>query len=132
MSVNMSVQGGDTVKINYVDDMMVGDALYLAQVEPSKKATFSVNGKDASVKTHLHDGDTVVVVRNGSVKFTVQGGETKEVSYTDGMTVKDVSVNAGTKIKRKAFISVNGEDATPDTPLNEDDSVVVSPKPRNG
>ena len=59
--IKVTTQGAETKELPYQQGMNVGVALKAAGVEPSKKATITVNGKDAKLKTVLNEGDIVVI-----------------------------------------------------------------------
>jgi len=61
MAVKVTTQGGETKEIPFTEKMRVADALKAAGIEPSKKATITVGGKDADLKTIVNDDDLVVI-----------------------------------------------------------------------
>lgn len=68
-----------------------------------------------------------------SLKVATQGGEVRELNYSDNLaTVADALVAAGLETNPKATLSVNNEDATPETPVKDNDLVVLTPKVSNG
>ena len=67
------------------------------------------------------------------VKITTVGGETVDRPYTTNQTVSQYLKAAGITPGDKATISVNEKDATLDTVVTQDGSViVVAPKVANG
>lgn len=66
------------------------------------------------------------------IKVATQGGEVKEIKYTEGMRVNDAIKAAGVKANKKATITVNGKDAKAQNPVKDGDTVVVTPKVSNG
>ena len=61
MPVKVTTQGGETQEVEYTEKMRVSGALKEAGIQKSRKATISVGGKDASLKTVVNDGDHIVV-----------------------------------------------------------------------
>ncbi len=59
--IKVTTQGGETKSINYRDGMKVGDALKEAGIETTKKATITIDGKDANPKTPVNDGSLIVI-----------------------------------------------------------------------
>ena len=66
------------------------------------------------------------------IRVATQGGETTQVDYVDGMTLKDVYKAADIKPTKKATVTVNGDEVAPDAPVNDEDVVVLTPKVSNG
>lgn len=66
------------------------------------------------------------------VKVVTQGGEGKEIEYTEGMTVFVALTEAGADLKKEATVTVNGRDVAMDFPLKAEDMLVVTPKIANG
>lgn len=69
-----------------------------------------------------------------SVKVATQGGEVRELEYyPDNLaTVSDALKAAGLEVSEKATLSVNNEEATTETPVKDNDLVVVTPNISNG
>ncbi len=59
--IKVTTQGGETKSVNYKNDMTVGDALKDAGIETTKKATITVDGKDAGLKNLVNDASLIVV-----------------------------------------------------------------------
>jgi hypothetical protein len=56
-----------------------------------------------------------------AVRYTSPGGETLDVEVDNGATIEEVFAAAGKLISGK--VSLNGEPASPDTPVQEGDIV---------
>tara|TARA_B100000315_G_C14453573_1_gene530302 strand:- start:653 stop:859 length:207 start_codon:yes stop_codon:yes gene_type:complete len=67
-----------------------------------------------------------------SIRVATQGGETTQVDYVKGMTLEDVYKAAEIRPTKTATVTVNGEDADSNTPVSDDDVVVLTPKVSNG
>ena len=59
--IKVTTQGGETKSVSYKSGMMVGDALKDAGIEATKKATITVDGKDAGLKTLVNDNSLIVI-----------------------------------------------------------------------
>lgn len=62
--IKVTTMGAATKEVPFEQGMTVGDALKAAGVEKTDKATVTVNGKDAKLKTVLSDSDIVVITPN--------------------------------------------------------------------
>ena len=65
------------------------------------------------------------------VRMTTLGGEVKELSFFGGK-ISDYASRAGVALDEKVTVSSNGKTATPDTPVQDQDLVIVAPKISNG
>ena len=59
--LKVATQGQETKEVPYTEGMRVSDALQAAGIEASKKATITVGGKDAKLKTSVKDQDLVII-----------------------------------------------------------------------
>lgn len=66
------------------------------------------------------------------LKITTQGGDTKEVDHSDGMSIKDALDKAGIELKPKATLTVNGKDAGVGDTVEDNAIVVITPNVSNG
>lgn len=68
MSVKVTTGMGETQEVSYVAGMNVEDVLRVAGVEPTKKATMTVDNEEVTEDTEVSDDDHLVVtpkVSNG-------------------------------------------------------------------
>lgn len=59
--LKVTTQGGEVKEVRFVAGMSVKTAMNVAEIKPGKKATITVNGKDARPKSRVKDGDIIVV-----------------------------------------------------------------------
>lgn len=67
-----------------------------------------------------------------AVKVAIQGSKTQEIEFRSGMDVADVLKKIKTKLPKTSTITVNGEETTKKSKVKDKDTVVVTPKVRNG
>ena len=68
-----------------------------------------------------------------SVKLTTLGGEAMDLSFFGGTgTIEDYASRAGVALDERVTVSRNGEPATPRTPVDDQDLLIVAPKIANG
>lgn len=66
-----------------------------------------------------------------SVRITTLGGDVRESAFVGG-TVQDYASRAGVALDERVTVSRNGESATPRTPVEDKDLLIVAPKISNG
>ena len=66
-----------------------------------------------------------------SVRLTTLGGEVKDLSFFRG-TIGDYASRSGVALDERVTVSRNGDTATPETPVQDQDLVIVAPKISNG
>ena len=66
------------------------------------------------------------------VKLTTLGGEVSMFQFTPSGTVRDYASRGGVALDEHVTVSRNGKPAVPDTPVEENDLLIVAPKISNG
>lgn len=67
-----------------------------------------------------------------AVKVAIQGSKTQEIEFRSGMTVATALKKVKAKPSKTSTITVDGEEATQKSKLKDKDTVVVTPKVKNG
>lgn len=66
------------------------------------------------------------------VRLTTLGGDVRELAHAAFGTIKDYADRAGVALDGRVTVSRNGGTATPDTPVEDKDLLIVAPKISNG